>query len=213
MDSGLPMDKRDRANHEQICSGVGGAGLFSDGKFSFFPSATNLWTLADRKCLETSYAWLARTIDPLGIATPSLPDLASTDSGNANQGQNGLFIKGYPSFYMPYENRVALTRSLATPMRDSLVTATDIKAIRFDPGTNRFACTASTPGQSELTSLTVRSVIFAGGRFAPVQWGTIFSDVATVYRRLEVGLRIQQAATEFFERRSSTRPESSGQVE
>jgi uncharacterized FAD-dependent dehydrogenase len=198
VDSGSPVDMRDRDNHREICSGVGGAGLFSDGKFSFFPSATNLWTLADRECLGASYAWLARAIDPLGIHAPSFPDLTSIDSGNADRGQDDLCIKGYPSFHMPYENRVGLTRSLASPIRDSLITDTNIKAIRFDAGTNRFVCITSTPGQSEFTFLTVKSVIFAGGRFGPVQWGTIFSDIATVYRRLEVGVRIQQAATDFF---------------
>ena len=198
VDSGSPMDKRDHENHWQICSGVGGAGLFSDGKFSFFPSATHLWTLADRESLAAGYAWLARAIGPFEVSAPPFPDRASANSESADQGQDELFVKGYPSFHMPYERRVALTRSLASPVRDSLVTDTDIKAIRFDPGTNRCVCTASTPAQSQFTRLTVRSVIFAGGRFGPVRWGTVFSDAATVYRRLEVGLRIQQAATDFF---------------
>jgi len=32
--------------------GIGGAGLYSDGKLSFFPSSTELWLLPDQKALK-----------------------------------------------------------------------------------------------------------------------------------------------------------------
>lgn len=37
-------------NHDKPCNlgeGIGGAGLFSDGKFSFYPSGTRLYQLED----------------------------------------------------------------------------------------------------------------------------------------------------------------------
>lgn len=42
LDSGKTAAKRDRYDATDATSGDGGAGLFSDGKFSFFPSATEL---------------------------------------------------------------------------------------------------------------------------------------------------------------------------
>ena len=45
LDAGKAVDKRDRYSPYDATTGDGGAGLFSDGKFSFFPSATALWTL------------------------------------------------------------------------------------------------------------------------------------------------------------------------
>jgi hypothetical protein len=38
-----------------LTTGVGGCGLYSDGKFSFFPSATQLWQLRTRAALAASY--------------------------------------------------------------------------------------------------------------------------------------------------------------
>ena len=42
---GKACEERDRYNSKDCISGVGGAGLFSDGKFSFFPSGQNVWKL------------------------------------------------------------------------------------------------------------------------------------------------------------------------
>ncbi|WP_306316275.1 MULTISPECIES: FAD-dependent oxidoreductase [unclassified Streptomyces] len=40
IDGGKPVDRRDRYAAADMTRGHGGAGLFSDGKFSFFPSAS-----------------------------------------------------------------------------------------------------------------------------------------------------------------------------
>ena len=45
VEEGRACIERDRDSQTDVPSGVGGAGLFSDGKFSFYPSATRLWTL------------------------------------------------------------------------------------------------------------------------------------------------------------------------
>jgi uncharacterized protein len=198
VDSGPPIDKRDHKNHQQICSGVGGAGLFSDGKFSFFPSATHLWTLIDQKCLVRSYAWFAETVRSFGIDAPPFPDMSTIITKAPDQRHDQLFVKSYPSSYMSYEHRVELTHFLMIPLQDALVTDTDITAIRFNADSDCFICTAHTKEHSQPTYLSVKSVIFAGGRFGPIQFRSIFSDVRMVYRKLEVGLRLQQASPDFF---------------
>jgi len=43
IDSGKSVRHRDHENAVDIACGVGGAGLYSDGKFSFFPSGTDIW--------------------------------------------------------------------------------------------------------------------------------------------------------------------------
>lgn len=52
------FDVRDRYNPEESACGVGGAGLFSDGKFSFFPSSTDLWKLPKKELLLQSLDWV-----------------------------------------------------------------------------------------------------------------------------------------------------------
>jgi hypothetical protein len=56
------FNARDRYNARDNVSGVGGAGLFSDGKFSLFPAAERLWTLPDRARVLRAYAWILREL-------------------------------------------------------------------------------------------------------------------------------------------------------
>src|SRR5881628_3790584 len=78
VETGARVGARDHDDHRLLGTGVGGSGLYSDGKFSFFPSATALWRLPDRLALRESWGWLARTLAEFGLATPALPELASS---------------------------------------------------------------------------------------------------------------------------------------
>src|SRR4051812_44545450 len=59
IDEGIEHTKRDRYSPEDVVSGVGGAGLFSDGKYSFYPASTNLWNLQDQEQLKSSFNWVS----------------------------------------------------------------------------------------------------------------------------------------------------------
>jgi uncharacterized protein len=48
-ESGNSARGRDHRSASDIGVGVGSAGLFSDGKFSYFPSATGLYELGGRR--------------------------------------------------------------------------------------------------------------------------------------------------------------------
>src|SRR5213080_4023389 len=72
---GARVGQRDHADQRRLGTGVGGSGLYSDGKFSFFPSASALWRLPDRAALRTSWAWLSGLLGRFGLAAPAFPDL------------------------------------------------------------------------------------------------------------------------------------------
>src|SRR5262245_10794011 len=55
VEAGAAIGERDRYAPRSVTAGVGGAGLFSDGKFSFFPAASALWRLRDRGALHDAY--------------------------------------------------------------------------------------------------------------------------------------------------------------
>src|SRR5262249_8549940 len=85
---------RHHADQRLLGTGVGGSGLYSDGKFSFFPSATALWRLPDRRALRASWGWLAELLGRFGLEAPAFPDLdALPDLVVAT----GLSRKDYPS--------------------------------------------------------------------------------------------------------------------
>lgn len=57
IDSGKQLFDRSRYGPQDLIQGIGGAGLFSDGKFSFYPSSTALWELDDKELLSLAYNW------------------------------------------------------------------------------------------------------------------------------------------------------------
>ncbi|RYE82318.1 MAG: FAD-binding protein, partial [Myxococcales bacterium] len=55
VDAGQAIEARDHRDQGRLTSGVGGAGLYSDGKFSFHPAATALWSLDDEPTLRAAH--------------------------------------------------------------------------------------------------------------------------------------------------------------
>jgi hypothetical protein len=105
LERGTSAVRRDRDRPEDLVCGVGGAGLYSDGKFSFAPSATRLWTLEPASALREAYGWVSERLREGGVEPPELSQ-QQTDPR-----QTGA-IKAYPSQYMALEARERLIRTL-----------------------------------------------------------------------------------------------------
>lgn len=70
LEKGKDLLKRNVLEPEDVASGVGGSGLFSDGKLSFSPSASELWGKLEGRQLKSAYLFLRQTLDSLGIIMP-----------------------------------------------------------------------------------------------------------------------------------------------
>ncbi|MCB1135931.1 MAG: hypothetical protein KDK78_06665, partial [Chlamydiia bacterium] len=69
IDLGKLAPLRDR-NHSVDCAhGYGGAGLFSDGKFSFYPSGSGLWKCKGNE-LRMAYRHLEQDLGPYCVLPP-----------------------------------------------------------------------------------------------------------------------------------------------
>jgi uncharacterized FAD-dependent dehydrogenase/anti-anti-sigma regulatory factor len=71
LEKGNDLGVRDANNPKDVASGIGGGGLFSDGKLSFPPSASNLWLRLNSDALEDSYTYLQDTFNNLDIVIPN----------------------------------------------------------------------------------------------------------------------------------------------
>src|SRR5581483_1512876 len=109
IDSGKPLKQRDRYSAEDITQGVGGAGLFSDGKFSFFPSSTRLWQLPDHELLQVAYEKASSLFHDYGLSPPPFRE---GDIDGRDQATSNWKLKSYPCSYMSPENRFLLTQRL-----------------------------------------------------------------------------------------------------
>lgn len=88
LEKGKDLIKRNSNNAVDVSSGVGGCGLFSDGKLSFSPSASNLWTKLNKNKLKNAYQQLSAILLELGLSFEEWDDdwtrIERNISGNKN---------------------------------------------------------------------------------------------------------------------------------
>lgn len=70
IDRGKLFTQRDPEIPYDVANGFGGAGLFSDGKLSFFPAASNLWANLDKGKLKEAYLSLQNEFKRIGYHIP-----------------------------------------------------------------------------------------------------------------------------------------------
>jgi uncharacterized FAD-dependent dehydrogenase len=71
LEKGNDLTIRNVNDPKDVAAGVGGGGLFSDGKLSFPPSASNLWLQLNSDTLENSYTYLYNIFNNLNISIPN----------------------------------------------------------------------------------------------------------------------------------------------
>jgi len=198
LERGNASDNRDRYSPLEIGSGIGGAGLFSDGKFSFYPSATNLWKLQPSRSLEIAYAWLSALLASHDLNVPNLPiGYSVVDQANS---QTGFHQKRYASFYMPLNARRALIQTLHDSLAQAVVTDAQVVSFRTEGPdvllTLREGSRAiRTQGNAELRA---KASVMATGRLGPLLLTRCLSSQLVTFRRIEVGVRLEQDADLFF---------------
>jgi hypothetical protein len=101
IEAGPPAGARNRHDARDLLSGVGGAGLFSDGKHSFFPSATALWGLPG---VAGAFATTADFLRKFGVDAGEFPDTPAPPPSSGP--------KHYRSEYVGLRKRVAMIDEL-----------------------------------------------------------------------------------------------------
>ena len=212
IDAGRAVARRDRHAAGDLLSGVGGAGLFSDGKFSFFPAATELWQRRDRDILRRAYDAVTERLRRHGVPCPGFPGAAERPSpapADPPADPETWHFKDYPATYLDLDARIGLIEQLfapsAAPRHHRLETR--LVGLRRDgrrwllalqPADN--AARDSSPGHpldSPTIELAARHVILAGGRFSPLELRSLIEpeSLPLHYRRVEFGVRIEDRSS------------------
>jgi len=188
IEGGKSVHERDRYDKTDLICGIGGAGLFSDGKFSFYPSSTHLWNLSNKEILSESYDWFCNLLSQCGLKmVPSCPVVVNT-----HYETNKWFLKEYPSLYLSLDERYSLSDKLFSLIgwNNILLETTVIGYIKNKNGT--YSIKISRNGNN--TSIHCKNLIIAGGRFWP-----LFNNFQTPqFMRLEYGVRIQDLPSRSF---------------
>ncbi|MFF4806041.1 FAD-dependent oxidoreductase [Streptomyces sp. NPDC001351] len=191
IDGGKAVTARDRHAPADMTRGHGGAGLFSDGKFSFFPSASELWTLPRTAELRAAYAWTCELLGSYGLDTPPFP----ADPTAYTVGAGEWILKEYPSDYLSLEARLRLTADMVGATDATVLTGTEVVKAAYEPVADAFRLSLR-DAKGQESDLTARRLILASGRFGPLGLRTLTDERA--FRRLEVGFRIEQPADKAF---------------
>jgi hypothetical protein len=179
VEAGPEARARDRTSSIDLLSGVGGAGLFSDGKHSFFPSATALWTLPGvEPAFESAAGWLRR----FGVEAGPFPREAAAPLAAGDWRE-----KKYPSIYVPLETRHRMIEDL---WRGEKISGARI----LGAGRSGNEILVDVGGRE----LRARSLIVATGRWSPRELRPWLEALgaAFVFRRLEWGVRLEAPAGE-----------------
>lgn len=167
-----------------VANGIGGSGLFSDGKLSLFPSATQLWKL-EKNTLEIAYNSVDAFLQPFGVELPVFSEkwcLATADDSLSAE-------KKYESMILSKDQRTMIAFKLIQTIGPSNIAA-NTEIVRLVKRDNIFEL----EGISESGKVMYRShtVILAGGKH---QFDAMFPNMTGVqcdcYERYEIGFRVE----------------------
>jgi hypothetical protein len=105
IEQGKPHHERNHEDNVESLIGCGGAGLFSDGKFSFYPAGTEVWKLSQTNLLKG----YQNVIDEM------MPFIKLSLDNSQNHIQvinNECDLKIYPSYYLSLSQRLELIQNL-----------------------------------------------------------------------------------------------------
>ncbi|GEN26534.1 hypothetical protein HVA01_01800 [Halovibrio variabilis] len=198
IDQGNEIAERIRAVEKELTQGHGGAGLYSDGKFSFFPAASHLWRLPKREALHDAYAWTCQLLNNHGLNTPSFPAVTNTHSPDVGD----WVLKSYPSDYLSLQARMELVFGLVSSLDADIASQTRMTTYRYDESAKRHYLELQHTQRTY--EIATKTLIWATGRFGALD---IKEDIKKTFRRLEVGFRIEQPSElAFFQSLSNLDP-------
>ncbi|MGN6109749.1 MAG: NAD(P)-binding protein [Kofleriaceae bacterium] len=185
VDRGEDNESRRHDHADELGEGVGGAGLFSDGKFSFYPSGTHLYSLSDQSRLRRAYDWCCAQLNSVGIGSAEFPDV------RAHGFQfDGEAVKEYPSFYGTLPARRGLIAKLRDHVGGQIVTRAAVIGIERASDVAGFHVRLARG--AETWSTTASEVIFAMGRLGPLQEKLRASRLLRLRPlRYELGIRVE----------------------
>ncbi len=193
LESGTSIEERIVSSSEQLINGVGGAGLFSDGKLSFFPSGHALWNLQSTHVLRSAFNWLCNLISDFFPDIPSFPDILSMQ--NEIDHTNRYVQKSYKSFTLNKKQREELLHRLVYPISHRIKLKNNVVRIKRVDSQKLLIVCNSDGIETEIIS---RQAIFCGGRLGTLSLFDMCPNLDKRFCRFEFGVRIEQPADQFF---------------
>jgi uncharacterized protein len=191
LEMGKAVELRDRQAPVDLATGVGGAGLYSDGKFSAYPAATRLWGLEDQQSLRLAYEWLTEIL----AGEIPLPPFPQADRFPEEISELQVRLKEYPAWQMNLTARTHLIGDISADLGSSLKVGAHVRSLTPE---RQGLIVKYSDTNGRLLSIRTRTVVIAGGRFGHLLMPKWAPWAPNVFRRYEVGLRLESGIRDFF---------------
>jgi len=183
VERGKHIYARHREDAFDVANGEGGAGLYSDGKVSFFPSASQLWR-QNAFLVKAGYDYLREFLGESGVSIVEF-----SDHWLEEQEQSGI-RKKYTSQTLNIEQRLNIIfRMCQTIGKENILVESDVKSIVKDAGSYHLTvCQKEKNIQLHATTL-----IIAGGKhsYSQLQPYMIGLSPQQCREMVEVGIRVE----------------------
>lgn len=133
LEKGKKYNNRDKNCPYDVSYGFGGAGLFSDGKLSFAPSASKLWTKLEKEKLEKAYKYLRTFFSETDILIDEWNPAWTTECKYES-------IKDYKSLYLSEKARYKILDKVNKKVEDKIKINEEVKSIIKEGGKYVIEC-------------------------------------------------------------------------
>ncbi|MBP1631420.1 MAG: putative FAD-dependent dehydrogenase-like protein [Bacteroidetes bacterium] len=193
IERGKRIYDRKHQNAFDIANGVGGAGLFSDGKISFYPSATKLWKL-NKNELEKAYDFFLSFLAEFDVDIPKFEEKWKDEiilSKNEYQ-------KRYDSILIDLPTRLNIIYKLCDIIhKENIMVNLDV--CKISKSHNYYIITAKNSETGEELSFNTKAIIITAGKHSYSYLSKIFHNVISpsIFNKSEIGIRIECPAEDF----------------
>ena len=188
IEMGKNVTRRNHGCEFDCVNGIGGAGLFSDGKFSYFPAGTKVWELEHDK-LKSSYEFLKSFMDKY----KTIPEFPVSDEKFLSGTE--WTQKRYETHYLSLEQRIELSKEISIeyyqePNHKFMLNTEVINVVKRH---GNYVLSWRNVMSWETGVVRAKKVVFAGGRFMPLFLGKL-KIIPMTFKRIELGVRFEGPA-------------------
>lgn len=182
IEKGKNFENRDKDNPFDVSYGFGGAGLYSDGKLSYPPSASKLWTTIDENNLKYSYEYVKKIFYESNI------ELSEWNPSWTNKYEY-IEEKLYDSMYISWQERNVILNKLYEKLKYKILLDTQVSKINYVKDIYELSCNNKV--------ICSKILIMATGKN---QAAKLFSkdDIENKFFIAEMGIRVEVNNEEFL---------------
>ncbi|MBP6391369.1 MAG: hypothetical protein KA352_10790 [Flavobacteriales bacterium] len=184
VDRGKKLYRRNPNIPTDITSGIGGGGLFSDGKFSLFPSGSAAYIL-DEKLVSSAYM---RTVNVLSQIDVNIPlEIEAKEFGKEKSNE---YHRNYESIVLTDYQLLQLGTSLADVVPDTRMLY-EHSIVSVAKITGGYSIDLINVQNNQRFTIETNHVIISGGKYFTFKRNEIIKlDLESIFKKLEFGIRI-----------------------